>query len=58
MADLILANVKICQYTARTTSYDRVYLANDNVVRYNVLSVHFREYNDGARYESWKIEFY
>jgi len=32
--DSILANTKICQYTARTTPYDRVYLENDNVVRY------------------------
>jgi len=30
----ILANVKACQFITRTTPYGRVYLENDNVVRY------------------------
>ena len=35
ITDIILANVKACQNTTRTTPNDRVCLANDNVVRYN-----------------------
>ena len=33
----ILAGIKICQSTTRTTLYDFVFMENDNVVRYIAL---------------------
>ena len=35
------AGIKLFRYVARTTPYDRVFLENDNVVRYNETEVLF-----------------